>query len=502
MALPSLTLRNTKGSALTFSEMDTNLTNLQQANVTVTAGGTTTNIALNSGITLTAGNNITITNSLGNITINSTASGGGGSNYGDSNVAAYLPTYNGTIGALTTANTAMRSYVDGQILAANAGVTSANLGMKGYVDSVAGGGSSYGNANVALYLPSYSGNIANIRLGNSGVLTFADGTTQTTAASGGGGGGSSYGNANVAQYLPTYAGNLTVGSGYQSTAYTNGALVVTGGMGISGNIRQLGRMLAGDAINHANIANVWVAASTTNPKQDRAINLIGGLAGIKIARINSVPSVDLQAWNTNISTLNAFWGISMNGSTYAFELTDRTGSSGTAANVRLNISRSTSSQAVATFVNSDLVVQGNISGSIAANATITGNLVSLNYGHTFDDTLVGYRGMPQKLLSADYSTVQSDMGRHFLANSSVTTDITVTLISNMGPLGDNYPIGTVMTFVNQGSANIIITADTFGSTQLAGTGDTGNRTVSPMGMATVLKLGPYNNWIVTGVGVT
>ena len=148
------------------------------------------------------------------------------------------------------------------------------------------------------------------------------------------------------------------------------------------------------------------------------------------------------------------------------------------------------------------MVQGNISGNIAANATITGNLVSLGSGRTLDDTLIGYRGMPQKLLSADYSTVQSDMGRHFLANSSVTTDITVTLSDSMGALSDYYPNGTVMTFVNQGSANIILTADNFGSTILAGSGTGGNRTVSPNGMATVLKLGPYNNWIVTGVGVS
>ena len=60
-------------------------------------------------------------------------------------------------------------------------VTTANLGMKGYVDSVAGG--SYSNVQVATYLPTYSGNIANVRLGTSGVLTFADGTTQTTASS-------------------------------------------------------------------------------------------------------------------------------------------------------------------------------------------------------------------------------------------------------------------------------------------------------------------------------
>ena len=74
--------------------------------------------------------------------------------YSNVQVATYLPTYNGTIGSLTTANTTMKNYVDGQISAANAAansaviaanvgmlgyvqytVTQANLGIKGYVDS-------------------------------------------------------------------------------------------------------------------------------------------------------------------------------------------------------------------------------------------------------------------------------------------------------------------------------------------------------------------------------
>ena len=59
------------------------------------------------------------------------------------------------------------------------------------------GSSSYSNVQVATYLPTYSGNIANITLSPSGILTFADGTTQTTA----GGGGSNYSNSNVSSYL-------------------------------------------------------------------------------------------------------------------------------------------------------------------------------------------------------------------------------------------------------------------------------------------------------------
>jgi hypothetical protein len=51
--------------------MDTNLNNLATANITVTAAGTTSNIALNSGFTITAGSGVSLTNSAGNVTITS-----------------------------------------------------------------------------------------------------------------------------------------------------------------------------------------------------------------------------------------------------------------------------------------------------------------------------------------------------------------------------------------------------------------------------------------------
>ena len=79
MPLPNLTLRTltptvgtTKGSALTFAEMDTNLNNLAGANISVTAGGTTTNIALNSGFTIHAGNGTEVVNTSGNVSISAT----------------------------------------------------------------------------------------------------------------------------------------------------------------------------------------------------------------------------------------------------------------------------------------------------------------------------------------------------------------------------------------------------------------------------------------------
>lgn len=79
MPLPNLTLRTltptvgtTKGSALTFAEMDTNLNNLATANITLTAGGTTSNLGFNNTLTIHAGNGTEIVNTAGNVSISAT----------------------------------------------------------------------------------------------------------------------------------------------------------------------------------------------------------------------------------------------------------------------------------------------------------------------------------------------------------------------------------------------------------------------------------------------
>jgi hypothetical protein len=111
------------------------------------------------------------------------------------------------------------------------------LGNGALLTGITVGGGSYSNVQVATYLPTYSGNIANVRLGTSGVLTFADGTTQTTAASSGGG---SYGNANVTAYTVsmgfTNYSNVNVKAYSESMGYQNygnvnvAALITTNGL--------------------------------------------------------------------------------------------------------------------------------------------------------------------------------------------------------------------------------------------------------------------------------
>jgi hypothetical protein len=82
------------------------------------------------------------------------------------------------------------------------------LGDGGLLSNIAAG-SNYSNANVASYLPTYTGNLDNVdaiaTTGNitvgTGAFFLGDGGLLSNVAS-------DYGNSNVAAYLPTYTGNL------------------------------------------------------------------------------------------------------------------------------------------------------------------------------------------------------------------------------------------------------------------------------------------------------
>lgn len=74
MAKPAVTLRNTKGSALTFTEADNNFTNLRDATLTITDGSTPQAIELNGTITFASGAGISAVQSGGTVTITNTAS--------------------------------------------------------------------------------------------------------------------------------------------------------------------------------------------------------------------------------------------------------------------------------------------------------------------------------------------------------------------------------------------------------------------------------------------
>ena len=274
-------------------------------------GGNVNTGRLNAGY-ITTGTTIS---AVGNIATSSYFIGDGSlltginANYGNANVAAFLPTYTGNLVSLTgpvttTANitggnlrTAGSLNASGNIIGANLDtnkVTAGNITSSGSISAVAniatsayfiGDGSqltnlpagNYSNANVAAFLPTYTGGmpsmtgllrttgnvlggnisaIGNITSGNvdasrvnannvtvsgpvsaTGNITTAayfigDGSQLTNLPAG------NYSNANVAAFLPTYTGNLVSLTGpVTTTANITGGNLKTGGqISATGNI--------------------------------------------------------------------------------------------------------------------------------------------------------------------------------------------------------------------------------------------------------------------------
>lgn len=104
--------------------------------------------------------------------------------------------------------------------------------------------------------------------------------------------------------------------------------------------------------------------------------------------------------------------------------------------------------------------------------------------------------LPQNSQSVNYTTVLADAGKHILHPTADNNARTFTIDSNANVA---YPIGTVITFVNQiNTVTIAITADTM---TLAGGTSTGSRTLAAYGIATALKIAS-TSWIISGANLT
>ena len=111
---------------------------------------------------------------------------------------------------------------------------------------------------------------------------------------------------------------------------------------------------------------------------------------------------------------------------------------------------------------------------------------------------VGYLNIPQNSKSAAYTLVLDDAGKHILHPSADTTACIFTIPANASVA---YPIGTVVTFVNQNAGGVVTIAITTDTMRLAGAGTTGSRTLAANGIATALKI-TATEWIISGTSLT
>ena len=133
---------------------------------------------------------------------------------------------------------------------------------------------------------------------------------------------------------------------------------------------------------------------------------------------------------------------------------------------------------------------GGSSGIVTISGTITSNVTVASNSSIASS--VGYLGMPQNSQSTNYTLVIGDQGKHIY----LTANGTITIPSNANV---PFPIGAAVTIItNSGvTANVAISTDNL---ILGGIGTTGTRTVSPYGMATIIKV-TATTWFISGAGV-
>jgi hypothetical protein len=181
------------------------------------------------------------------------------------------------------------------------------------------------------------------------------------------------------------------------------------------------------------------------------------------------------------------WIVSNNTSgAYTVSIGSNNGSNvaaGTTVSVPQGYSSIVFSDATNVKLSDDGILQG---GNIAGNLTVGGSITA---GTTVSDSIGNLRNIPQNAQSSSYVLVVTDNGKCI----SITTG-GVTVPSGIFSTGQNVAI------YNNSSSNQTLTQGSSVTLRLAGTTNTGNRTLLPYSLSTVFCVAS-NTFVVAGSGV-
>lgn len=143
----------------------------------------------------------------------------------------------------------------------------------------------------------------------------------------------------------------------------------------------------------------------------------------------------------------------------------------------------------------NLSSSGTVSGTgfsnyLASPPAIGGSTPAAGTFTTLSDSIGNVRDIPQNSRTTAYVLTNTDDGKHI---SITTGGVTV-------PAGV-FSIGNVITIFNNSSSNQTITQGASVTLRFAGTTSTGNRTLLPYGLATILCVAS-NTFTITGAGLT
>lgn len=134
------------------------------------------------------------------------------------------------------------------------------------------------------------------------------------------------------------------------------------------------------------------------------------------------------------------------------------------------------------------------SGSVTAVSVVAANNITGTVANstTTPALTLAVGGIPINSQSAAYQLILADAGKAILHPTADNNARTFTIPANVTVA---FPIGTVITFINQiGTLSIAITTDTM---TLYPAGGTGTRTLAASNVATAVKVGA-TEWVISG----
>lgn len=143
---------------------------------------------------------------------------------------------------------------------------------------------------------------------------------------------------------------------------------------------------------------------------------------------------------------------------------------------------------------------GAVVGTSDSQTLTNKTLAAITSGSSINDAAgtawsIGFREVPQNVQSGVYTLALADNGKHIYSLNSAAQTITVPPNSTTG-----FPVGTLITIINNGAASITLAQGSGVSLCLSGTTQVGNRTIIVRGVATLLKVAT-DLWFVSGAGV-
>jgi hypothetical protein len=108
---------------------------------------------------------------------------------------------------------------------------------------------------------------------------------------------------------------------------------------------------------------------------------------------------------------------------------------------------------------------------------------------------IGYLETPQISLAANVTANLTVSGKHYYSTSA--SNLALTIADNSAV---SWPVGTAISVINRGTANVTVAPAAGVSLYLAGNSTSANRTVTTYGMATVMNVAA-NIWMINGTVV-